>query len=42
MSMYSAHALSDFAINYVNPLYAYSSDMLDDGVSVMNGLYETL
>ena len=40
MSMYSAHALSDFAINYVNPLYAYSSDMLDDGVSVMNGLYE--
>ena len=40
MSMYSAHALSDFAINYVKPLYAYSSDMLDDGVSVMNGLYE--
>ena len=40
MSMYSAHALSDFAINYVNPLYAYSSDMLDDSVSVMNGLYK--
>ncbi len=40
MSMYSAHALSDFAINYVNPLYAYSSDMLDDEVSVMKDLYK--
>ena len=40
MSMYSAHALSDFAINYVNPLYAYSSDMLYENDSVMNGLYE--
>ena len=40
MGMYNAHALSDFAINYVNPLYAYSSDMLDNGESVMNGLYE--
>jgi len=40
MSMYSAHALSDFAINYVNPLYAYSSDVLDNEESVMNGLYE--
>ena len=40
MCMYSAHALSDFAINYVNPLYAYSSDMMADGASVMNGLYE--
>ena len=40
MCMYSAHALSDFAINYVNPLYAYSSDMMADGTSVMNGLYE--
>lgn len=40
MTMYSAHALSDFAINYVNPLYAYSSDILDSDESVMNGLYE--
>ena len=40
MSMYCAHALSDFAINYVNPLYAYSSDMLDAEKSVMDGLYE--
>ena len=40
MGMYSAHALSDFAINYVNPLYAYSSDMLDNGTPVMDGLYE--
>lgn len=40
MGMYNAHALSDFAINYVNPLYAYSSDMLDNGESVMKGLYE--
>ena len=40
MSMYSAHALSDFAINYVSPLYAYSSDMLEEETSVMNGLYE--
>jgi hypothetical protein len=38
--MYSAHALSDFAINYVNPLYAYSSDILEAEESVMNGLYE--
>ena len=40
MSMYSAHALSDFAVNYIKPLYAYSSDMLEDETSVMNGLYE--
>lgn len=40
MSMYCAHALSDFAINYINPLYAYSSDMIDAGVPVMNGLYD--
>ena len=30
MSMSSAHALSDFAVNYVNPLYAYSSDITED------------
>jgi hypothetical protein len=40
MSMYSAHALSDFAVNYVNPLYAYSTDMLYEDQSIMNGLYE--
>lgn len=40
MSMYSAHALSDFAVNYVNPLYAYSSDINDESSSVMYGLYE--
>ena len=40
MSLYGAHALSDFAINYVNPLYAYSTDMTDENGSVMNGLYE--
>ncbi|WP_196800464.1 hypothetical protein [Treponema bryantii] len=40
MSMYSAHALSDFAVNYVNPLYAYSTDMIYEGEPIMNGLYE--
>lgn len=40
MSLYGAHALSDFAINYVNPLYAYSTDMTTEEMSVMNGLYE--
>ena len=40
MSMYSAHALSDFAVNYVNPLYAYSTDMTYEGEPIMNGLYE--
>ena len=40
MSMSSAHALSDFAVNYVNPLYAYSSDITEDENPVMNGLYE--
>ncbi len=40
MPMYSAHALSDFAINYVNPLYAYSSDITEDENPVMDGLYE--
>ena len=39
-SMYSAHALSDFAIGLINPLYGYSSDLAYDGDYVMNGLYE--
>ena len=40
MSLYSAHSLSDFAVNYVNPLYAYASDMNDEEGPVMNNLYE--
>ncbi|BDC92642.1 FlgD immunoglobulin-like domain containing protein [Treponema bryantii] len=40
MQMYSAHALSDFAIGLVNPLYAYSSDINENDEPVMNGLYE--
>lgn len=38
--MYSAHALSDFAIGLINPLYAYSSDITENDEPVMNGLYE--
>ena len=40
IGMYSAHAISDFAIGLINPLYAYSSDMIYDGEYVMDGLYE--
>lgn len=40
MQMYSAHALSDFAIGLINPLYAYSSDITENEESVMKGLYE--
>ena len=40
MSVNCAHILSDFAINYVNPLYAYSSDMIYNDEPVMKGLYE--
>ena len=40
MTMSSAHALSDFAINYINPLYAYSTDISIEDTPVMNGLYE--
>ena len=39
MQMYSAHALSDFAIGLVNPLYAYSSDITENDEPVMSGLY---
>ena len=39
MQMYSAHALSDFAIGLVNPLYAYSSDITENDEPVMNGLH---
>ncbi len=40
MSMYSAHSLSDFAVNYVKPLYAYTTDMTENDASLMEGLYE--
>jgi hypothetical protein len=40
MSMYSAHSLSDFAVNYVKPLYAYTTDMTENDASFMEGLYE--
>ena len=40
MQMYAAHALSDFAIGLVNPLYAYASDITENDEPVMNGLYE--
>ena len=40
MSMYSAHSLSDFAVNYVKPLYAYTTDMTKNNASLMEGLYE--
>ena len=39
MQMYSAHALSDFAIGLVNPIYAYSSDITENDEPVMSGLY---
>lgn len=31
MQLYSAHALSDFAVNTINPLYAYNSAMYSTG-----------
>ena len=40
MQMYSAHALSDFAVGLINPLYAYASDITENDEPVMNGLYE--
>ncbi|MCR5284086.1 MAG: hypothetical protein K6D95_00655 [Treponema sp.] len=41
IQMYSAHALSDFAINTINPLYAYDPDFVSDGesLSIFEGLY---
>ena len=41
IQMYSAHALSDFAINSINPLYAYDPDFVSDGesLSIFEGLY---
>jgi len=39
IGMYSAHALSDFAVGVVNPAYGYSPDMKFEEDYVMNGLY---
>ena len=38
--MYDLHALSDFAVSSINPLYAYDADMTYNGENIMNGLYE--
>ena len=40
MKMYSAHATSDFAINFVNPLYAHTPDIKNNGTSFDYGLYK--
>ena len=40
LEMYTAHALSDFAIGVINPLYAYDENMSEDKSEIMNGLYE--
>ena len=40
IQMYDIHALSDFAVNSINTLYAYDADMTYDGENIMNGLYE--
>lgn len=40
LEMYTAHALSDFAIGVINPLYAYDENMSEDNSEIMNGLYE--
>ncbi len=40
MPIYSAHALSDFAINVISPSYAYDEDMNYADDYIMNGLYE--
>lgn len=39
IGMYTAHALSDFAVGVVNPAYGYSPDMKFEEEYVMNGLY---
>ena len=39
MQMYEAHAISDFAINVINPLYAYDAEMTYNDEVIMNGLY---
>lgn len=39
MQMYEAHAISDFAINVINPLYAYDAEMTYNDEVIMDGLY---
>ena len=40
LQMYTAHALSDFAVEAIKPLYAYDSSMTnDDGSIISDGLY---
>ena len=40
IQMYTAHALSDFAVGEVNPLYAYDSSMTEgDGTIISGGLW---
>jgi len=41
MEMYSAHALSDFAISAINPLYGYDENMTVDDPDLFDGLYST-
>ena len=42
IQMYTAHALSDFAIGVIDPLYAYDSSMTnDDGTIISDGLFHT-
>lgn len=35
----SAHALTDFAVGVVNPIYAYDSKLLDDGSNAASQIY---
>ena len=42
IQMYTAHALSDFAVGEVTPLYAYDSSMVQsDGTIISGGLWHT-
>lgn len=40
MPMYQAHALSDFAVNMINPLYAYNDDIEFGNENLTYSLYE--
>ena len=40
IQMYTAHALSDFAVGVINPLYAYDSSMTeDDGTIISDSIF---
>ena len=42
IQMYTAHALSDFAVGIINPLYAYDSAMTEnDGTIISDSLFRT-